>query len=87
MDGSDCFSVGASHSGMHGGQVSCPRFTRLNRVPNSHVSPENPSIDNRPRIIYFNVKKEEEPFTDASLRNMDYSTWDEVMKIEIENTI
>lgn len=87
LDGSDCSSIGAANTGTPGGQVSRLMIARLNRVPNSHVSTDNPSVDTRPRVNYFKVKEEEDPFPDSSLMDPVDSTQSEEVKVEIDNML
>lgn len=67
IDGVDCSSIRNETAASRGGYVSRLMIARINRASNSTVDSDKPLDDLRPRVNYFCVREEEDPFPDASL--------------------
>lgn len=75
----DCSSIGISHIGMSGGQVSRLMIARLSRLPNSFVPRGTSPVDSRPRVNYFTIKEKQYPFRDSSYMDpVDFDQLEEV---------
>lgn len=84
LDDSDCSSI---TPGTRSGQVGRFMIARLNPVPNSSVL-DDKSLDNdRPRVHFYKVRKEEDPFLDTSLLDAVDSSQSDEIKYSIEDMI